>query len=107
LYSGEDGLKKKELSLKNIKAKIIIEGKEPKNKSDKFCVRMKSPKMPEVEFDLIELEKEIALQSLPKEKKVFPKSIFFTRLQKLIQKYKDETPPDEYVYFLINFLHSE
>lgn len=95
MYSGEDGLKKKELSLKNIRAKIIIEGKEPKNKTYRYCVRMKSPKMPEVEFNLIQLDKEIALQSLPKEKKVFPRSIFYTTLQKLVQKHKDETPPDE------------
>jgi hypothetical protein len=77
--------------LKNLKNEIL-EAISKQGDNGKYCIRMKSPKIPEVSFKLIRLPKEDDLDSMEKEKKVFPKTKFIDLLLDLIDKQKKVTP---------------
>jgi hypothetical protein len=80
--------------LKNLKNEIL-EAVSKQKDDGKYCVRMKSPKIPEVNFKLIKLPKEDDLDSLEKERKVYPKTKIIEILQDLIEKQKKITPENQ------------
>lgn len=84
-----DGIEKYKSELEDMKSKILKDT----TQGTKYCIRQKSPKIPEVAFNLVKLPYEEHLEKVAeKEKKIFPKNIAQTLIQDLVNKLKDETP---------------